>query len=155
MLLPKPCTAPLPCYDWKHKSQRSWVELRTISWKPQWDKINSNSSNTNDRGYKSEQTLPTSPNNRYYQKAHSITFFQSELNPSPFPLSLAMVWGYNITSVSWPFSLMAPAVINPVLAGIWKTQICFLGLLTLILFGVKSVFELLTILFLFFFFFFP
>lgn len=47
----------LPAVDWRLKRQRAWVEIRTISGKHQWHKKkNVNSSSTNDRGYKREES---------------------------------------------------------------------------------------------------
>lgn len=73
---------------------------------------------------------PEKQNTRGLTPSH----FPNQTEPLlPFPLSLAMTWGYKVTSMSQPCLLTATAEINPVLAGIWTTQLCFLGLHTLIL----------------------
>lgn len=86
--------------NWRHKSQRSQVAVRTIYWKRQWNKkMSGDSNNINDRKYNKRNYSHgrKNPSNRQYQQASATFFFTSRnvfsSEESLFPLLPAMTWG--------------------------------------------------------------
>lgn len=55
----KPCVTSPPPSKWRNKSKISWVEIRTIQWKQQWDKkMSSKSNNIKSKGIKKKKLPP-------------------------------------------------------------------------------------------------
>lgn len=138
-LLPYPSPPPLPSKrageeNWRHKGQRSQIEIRTIYWKQRWDKKPNNNSSSTDEGIRNKLfkwcpslrlpvPLPFSHNRQFLTSAtiHQLEREPFSLEESFSPASdVRFIW---ITSLSWPCSLPTTAKINPILTGT-RTLLC-------------------------------